>query len=261
VSTERWRDRHGESVVAALRSGDPAAVKRLYVELGELLEASYGDDVEAVPQLSLPETVPVVARLLGGVQGPVLDAGCGPLPVASMAVASAEAGRTVVALDLGAGTVRLARERAAIAGVDLLGVAGDLEALPFRDGAFAGIVCDDTIEHVPDDRRAAAELARVSAPGAAVVVATPNRRGAGVLRAKAADLLRGRRRPAAAYFAAESHLREYTWRELVALLAPVGIVDSRATVGWAGRPRRSRLVARRGLRGLDRMLVARLRAR
>jgi SAM-dependent methyltransferase len=169
-----------------------------------------------------------------------------------------EPGRTVVALDIGTGTVRLAVARARRAGVALLGVVGDVEALPFRPGAFAGGVCDDTIEHLPDDHRGAHELGRVLAPGGRMVVATPNRRGLGVLRHKVSDRLRRRARPASAYYAAESHLREYTWPELIELLERHVVVAERASVGWSGGWHRrlvSRLVALPGLRWLSRMLV------
>jgi hypothetical protein len=52
--------------------------------------------------------------------------------------------------------------------------------------------------------------------------------------AKVRDRLARRRRPAAAYFQATSHLREYTWPELEALVRPALDVRSRAGVGWSG---------------------------
>jgi SAM-dependent methyltransferase len=48
-----------------------------------------------------------------------------------------------------------------------------LEDLPFEDGRFDVIVATDVIEHLDDDRRALAELARVSAPGGRLVVTVP----------------------------------------------------------------------------------------
>jgi len=47
------------------------------------------------------------------------------------------------------------------------------EALPYRDNTFDRIVFADVIEHVPDDHRALAEIARVAKPGARLVVSTP----------------------------------------------------------------------------------------
>ncbi len=254
---EGWWARHNREVDAVLAEGDPAAIKRLYVNLGSFLEDDYGGDPEAAPLLSLPETGPVVLRLLRGVSGMLLDAGCGPNPAVAIALGGDPA-RRVVALDIGLGTVRLAAARARRAGVDLLGVVGDVEALPFRTGSFAGGVCDDTIEHLPDDDAGARELARVLTPEGRMVVATPNRRGLGVLKAKASDLVRGRRRPASAYYAAESHLREYTWRGLRRVLDPHLVVQARGSVGWDGdRARRlaTRLVELPVFRSLSRMVV------
>jgi SAM-dependent methyltransferase len=240
-----------------LAGGDPSSIKRLYMNLGSFLEDDYGADVEAAPLLSRPETAAVVIRLLRGVRGAMLDAGCGPNPAVAIALAR-EPGRTVVALDIGAGTVRLAVARADRAGVELLGVVGDVEALPFRTGAFTGGVCDDTIEHLPDDDRGAHELGRVLTPRGRMVVATPNRHSLSVVRRKLADRLRRRHRPASAYYAAESHLREYTWRGLVRVLAPHVVVREKASVGWSGgwsHRLASGVVSVPGPRWFSRMLV------
>ncbi|MEJ7582559.1 MAG: class I SAM-dependent methyltransferase [Acidimicrobiales bacterium] len=159
-----WPARHADEVGEALAGGRPSSIKRLYVNLGEFLEEDYGNDVAGAPLLSLPETLPVVLRLLEGVDGLLLGAGCGPNPAVAIAIAR-EPGRSVVALDIGTGMVRLAVARARREGVHLLGVVGDVEALPFCEGAFAGGVCDDTIEHLPDDDQGARELGRVLGPG------------------------------------------------------------------------------------------------
>lgn len=252
-----WWSRHTREVDETLASGDPVAIKRLYVNLGAFLEEDYGADVGAAPLLSLPETGPVVHRLLSSVRGLLLDAGCGPNPAVAIDLAGGP-GNRVVALDIGLGTVRLAAARARAAGRPILGVVGDVENLPFRSGAFAGGVCDDTIEHLPDDERGALELARVVARGGRLVLATPNRRSLGVLVRKTGDVLRGRRRSASAYFAADSHLREYTWRELLDLVRPHFAVREKASVGWSGGRRHhlvTRAVSLPGLRRLSRMVV------
>lgn len=252
-----WPERHGREVGPVLAGGEASSIKRLYVNLGSFMEEDYEADVEAVPLLSLPETGPVVSRLLKGVRGLLLDAGCGPNPGVAIALAR-QRDRTVVALDIGPGTVRLAVARARREGVELLGIVGDVEELPFRPGAFAGGVCDDTIEHLPDDDRGAFELARVLAADGRMVVATPNRHSLAIVRHKVADRLRGRRRPAAAYYVVESHLREYTWRSLGRVLGPHLRVRGRASVGWSGGwPHRlaSVIVSLPGPRWFSRMVV------
>jgi SAM-dependent methyltransferase len=226
---------HRSQVDRVLQSGDPTAIKGLYIELGQLLEQAVG--AADAPLLSFPETAPEVLRLLGTPAGLLLDAGCGPNPAIAVAMARGPEA-SVVAFDIGLGTVRLAREVARMAGVTLLGVVGDLEALPFRAGAFAGGVCDDTIEHLPHDRAGVSELARVLVLRGTMVLATPNGSRADVLFNRARDRLRGVRRPPAAYYAATSHLREYTWREFAQLIEPFFRIRARGQVGWSGNWRR-----------------------
>jgi SAM-dependent methyltransferase len=48
-----------------------------------------------------------------------------------------------------------------------------IEELPFEDGRFDLILATDVIEHLDDDRRALAELRRVAAAGAHLVVTVP----------------------------------------------------------------------------------------
>jgi SAM-dependent methyltransferase len=106
------------------------------------------------------------ARLGPGVR--VLECGCGPGGVLG----------AIVATGCGATGIDLSRR--------LLGAAGarapsctwaqaDVEALPFRDGAFDVVLCVGVLSYLREDGRAIAELARVVRPGGAVVIALPNR--------------------------------------------------------------------------------------
>jgi SAM-dependent methyltransferase len=52
-------------------------------------------------------------------------------------------------------------------------VCADALRLPFRDGVFDAVTLFDVLEHIPDDRRAAAEAVRVTRPGGVVLVSTP----------------------------------------------------------------------------------------
>ena len=60
----------------------------------------------------------------------------------------------------------------AMAGVDFL---SNITALPFGDGAFAGILCSHVLEHIEEDREAMKELFRVLAPGGTAVICIPER--------------------------------------------------------------------------------------
>lgn len=226
-------ERRFQAVIAeAMASRDPGSIRRLYKELGVVLEGQTGQDLEGVRALSWPETAPVVSAALGPRGGLLLDAGCGPLPICATPHWAAQG--LVVGVDLGLGTVRLGRAMAARSGRRLLAVVADIEALPFRSDTFDGGVCDDTIEHIPHEELALAEMSRVMRRTGLLVLATPNRRRPDVLWRRLRDRATGRRRPAEAYFAVASHLREYTWSELERLVGRHFRVVGRATVGWSG---------------------------
>jgi SAM-dependent methyltransferase len=52
-------------------------------------------------------------------------------------------------------------------------VCADVQALPFRDGAFDAIKATELLEHVPDVGRALAECRRVLRPGGYLVITVP----------------------------------------------------------------------------------------
>jgi SAM-dependent methyltransferase len=94
----------------------------------------------------------------------VLDAGCG-------------SGRTLEELvDYGSVSgIELDPDAAAFAASRGCGEVkvGRLEELPWEAGTFDLITCLDVLEHVPDDRRALAELRRVCRPGGWLLLTVP----------------------------------------------------------------------------------------
>jgi SAM-dependent methyltransferase len=257
-------ERHRVKTEQALRSQDEAAIKGLYVELGQdFWEVAGSGDSSAVPVLSAPETLSAVVDGLSGTTGLVLDAGCGPNPAVAIELGGSSS-RSVLVLDIGWGMVRTAMTLAAEKGVTLLGVAGDVEQLPFRDGAFDGLVCDDTIEHLPNDRAGVSELSRVLKPTGLALLATPNRHSALVLRARLKDRLAGVRKTPQEYFVASSHLREYTWSQFERLVNHCFVIDLRRPVGWYTGPKKrmlSRLLWLPVMRGFSQVIVLQCRPR
>jgi 2-polyprenyl-3-methyl-5-hydroxy-6-metoxy-1,4-benzoquinol methylase len=51
---------------------------------------------------------------------------------------------------------------------------GDIQAIAHTDASFDTVVSCETIEHIPDPRRAISELARVLKPGGRLLLTTPN---------------------------------------------------------------------------------------
>jgi SAM-dependent methyltransferase len=74
-------------------------------------------------------------------------------------------------------TRRLARPGVVYVKADLMAsgvsVHLDLTRLPFADRTFDGVLCNHVLEHVPDDRRALAELRRILQPGGWAILQSP----------------------------------------------------------------------------------------
>jgi ubiquinone/menaquinone biosynthesis C-methylase UbiE len=129
------------------------------------LLASRYDELRPVDSnwVELVDRVVELGRLGGGAR--VLDVGCG---TGRVAAALAERGAKVWGVDPSAEMLEVARSRVPPS-VGLKQARA--EALPFRDAWFDGAVCMLSV-HLIDRPPAFAELARVLAPGARLVVAT-----------------------------------------------------------------------------------------
>jgi SAM-dependent methyltransferase len=98
----------------------------------------------------------------------------------------------------------------------------DGETMPFADAAFDRVVVIDLLEHVRDDGRCAAELARILRPDGELVVNTPH--------AKPFSMLRPLRQRLGLTDEWHGHVRPgYTVDSLRALLEPAFRVEAAAT--------------------------------
>ena len=105
-----------------------------------------------------------LSHLPCGLEGRVLDVGCGPGRYLSR-------GHRMVGTDASVGMLREAREAAR----DSMLAAGDVQALPFPHSTFDVIVCIHMLYHVADISLAAAEMARVLNDDGVALVATNGR--------------------------------------------------------------------------------------
>ena len=100
--------------------------------------------------------------------GAVLVDGCG---VGMYIKALRPYAEMVCGIDIEAEHLSLARQNAPDAGLSL----AMCEALPHPDNAFDLVLSHEVLEHVSDDRLAAAEMVRVLKPGGRAVIFVPNR--------------------------------------------------------------------------------------
>lgn len=108
----------------------------------------------------------------------VLDMGCG---AGRHAFALLRRGAKVVALDLSEPDLRsvdvmfraMEAEGEAPTGATAHAVCGNAYVLPFADNSFDKIIASEVLEHLPEDSRAMAELARVLRPGGVIAVTVP----------------------------------------------------------------------------------------
>lgn len=139
----------------------------------------------------------------------VLDVGCGTGSTGPVLGGTAARPRTVVGIDAHPLPLSLAGDWAKHYA---LRARAALPSLPFPDASFDLIVALDVLEHVKDDRAAAAELKRVLRAGGALVVFVP-----------AFEVLWG------AHDDVANHHRRYSRAELIDVIAGAGLEARRVT--------------------------------
>jgi ubiquinone/menaquinone biosynthesis C-methylase UbiE len=119
--------------------------------------------------LNLRKRLSFIMRHSAPAGGRLLDCGCG---AGEYVVALRRLGREALGVEFQEEKVTRARE---------LGVPpdwilrGDLERLPYADGSFDAALLNEVLEHVPDERKALAEVWRVLRPGGILIILSPNR--------------------------------------------------------------------------------------
>jgi len=128
----------------------------------------------AFPTCDLPtrDKLPVIQELMRAEgDGLALDVGSGTGYTTSCVFGA----QRTVCVDLDLGNLRYYRERVrATPGARRpLCVVAEAGRLPFKAGSFRLALCSEVLEHLDDDRAAAAELARTLGPGGRLVVTVP----------------------------------------------------------------------------------------
>jgi ubiquinone/menaquinone biosynthesis C-methylase UbiE len=113
------------------------------------------------------------ARDLAGKR--VLEIACGRGGFACWLASQSERPTEIVAADFSATAVQKGRAFAVERGLSgITWQTGDIQDIAHDDASFDTVISCETIEHVPDPRRALAELARVLKPGGRLLLTTPN---------------------------------------------------------------------------------------
>jgi SAM-dependent methyltransferase len=116
----------------------------------------------------------LVREQIGNVSGQrILEVACGR---GGFVRELARAGAYATGCDFSLAALRVGKgkQRALANGTSAELIQGDAQALPFADESFDLVVSCETIEHVPDVRKALREMWRVARPGAKLFLTTPN---------------------------------------------------------------------------------------
>jgi ubiquinone/menaquinone biosynthesis C-methylase UbiE len=118
---------------------------------------------------------PVHDAVIGGLETfkgrRVLDVGCGTGQL-TVRLRQAHERTKVVGCDFSAGMLQQAAARSRV----VPWVCGNACELPFRDGAFAAVVCTEAFHWFPDQNAALAEFFRILSPGGRLMIAFVNTR-------------------------------------------------------------------------------------
>ena len=105
----------------------------------------------------------------------ILEIGCGRGGFVCWLARQAVKAREIVAVDLSAVAIGRGQELAERGGIrGITWSTGDIQELAYPDASFDTVVSCETVEHVPDPRRAIRSLARVLRPSGRLFLSTPN---------------------------------------------------------------------------------------
>ena len=143
--------------------------------------------------------------------GPHLECAAG---VGSLSAVLASRGRRVVAGDLSLRSLAVIQQKMP-SDATVFAVVCDITNLPFREGTFSTATSAETLEHIPNDAAAVAELSRTLAPGGVLVGSVP----AGPEQFSDWDIW-------------ADHQRRYTKSAMHDLLEGAGLKSSVTVWGW-----------------------------
>lgn len=150
---------------------------------------------QTYPQLDDAATVPpLLNRVMSGHSGSALDMGCGDGTLMTLLQDAFGESWELTGFELSPMRAATARSRGHRVELD------ETARVPFAASSFDLVMSTHVIEHVPDDRRYAAELCHLVKPGGLVYIETP---------VKLSWAWYFRRNPVAGWVLDPTHVREY----------------------------------------------------
>jgi 2-polyprenyl-3-methyl-5-hydroxy-6-metoxy-1,4-benzoquinol methylase len=101
----------------------------------------------------------------------VLEVGCG---YGSLSVYLSQLGATVTGIDLSSKAIELSKRNAELSMQYIKFKEANAVSLPFKDEEFDLTICCDTLEHIPNYKKAIRELIRTTRIGGHLIITVPN---------------------------------------------------------------------------------------
>lgn len=101
----------------------------------------------------------------------VLEIGCG---YGSLSVYMAKKGAKVTGIDLSSEAIKISKRNASLNNQKITLKQASGEDLPFKDKSFDLVVCCETLEHIPNYKKAIDEIIRVIESSGKIIITAPN---------------------------------------------------------------------------------------
>lgn len=101
----------------------------------------------------------------------VLEVGCG---YGSLSVYTAKKGARVTGVDLSSEAIKISKRNASLNHKKVIFKQVKGEKLPFKNKTFDLVVCCETLEHIPNYKKAIDEIIRVTKDSGKIIITTPN---------------------------------------------------------------------------------------
>jgi ubiquinone biosynthesis O-methyltransferase len=101
----------------------------------------------------------------------VLEVGCG---YGSLSVSMAKKGAKVTGIDLSKEAIKISKRNALLNNKKVIFKQAKGEKIPFKNNTFDFVLCCETLEHIPNYKKAIDEISRVTKDNGIIIITIPN---------------------------------------------------------------------------------------